>query len=48
MLEQSKLDDKVYLVQYLERARMELHPEYAGTESEVLLGHLGRDVLPCR
>jgi spore germination protein len=47
MLERSKLDDKVYLVQYLERARMELHPEYAGTESEVLLGHLGRDVLPC-
>jgi spore germination protein YaaH len=48
MLEQSKLDDKVYLVQYLERARMELHPEYAGTESEVLLGHLGRDVVPCK
>ena len=48
VLEQSKVDDKTYLVQYMERARMELHPEYAGTSSEVLLGHLGRDVVPCR
>ena len=31
-----------YRVQYFERARFEYHPEYAGTESEVLLGHVGR------
>ncbi|MBA2453251.1 MAG: peptidoglycan hydrolase [Chloroflexia bacterium] len=31
-----------YLVQYFERARFELHPEFAGTEYEVLLGHTGR------
>jgi spore germination protein len=31
-----------YLVQYFERARFELHPEFAGTEFEVLLGHMGR------
>jgi spore germination protein YaaH len=31
-----------YLVQYFERARFEFHPEYAGTFSEVLLGHVGR------
>ncbi len=30
-----------YTVQYFERARFELHPEYAGTPSEVLLGLLG-------
>ena len=37
-----------YLVQYFERARFEYHPEYAGTESEVLLGHLGRWALQQR
>jgi hypothetical protein len=33
------------LVQYFERARMELHPELAGTPYEVQLGHLGVAVL---
>ena len=41
-------DGKTYLVQYLERARFELHTEYAGTTSEVLLGLLGNDILPCK
>ncbi len=31
------------IVQYFERARLEWHPENAGTEYEVLLGHLGRE-----
>ena len=31
---------QTYTVQYFERARMEYHPEYAGTEYEVLLGRL--------
>jgi spore germination protein YaaH len=31
-----------YPVQYFERARLEFHPEYAGTQFEVLLGHIGR------
>jgi hypothetical protein len=34
-------DGKPYRVQYFERARLEYHPEYAGTESEILLGLLG-------
>lgn len=33
------------LVQYFERARMELHPELAGTPYEVQLGHLGVQAL---
>jgi spore germination protein len=48
MIEKSAVDGRTYLVQYMERARFELHPEYAGTPSEVLLGLLGRDILPCR
>lgn len=32
-----------YIVQYFERARFEYHPENAGTEYEVLLGHLGKE-----
>ncbi|MCS7294995.1 MAG: CAP domain-containing protein [Dehalococcoidia bacterium] len=32
------------LVQYFERQRFEYHPEHRGTEFEVLLGHLGRQV----
>lgn len=36
------LVDQSFLVQYFERARFELHPEFAGTEFEVLLGHIGR------
>jgi hypothetical protein len=39
--EVSDLDGKPYLVQYFERAVFELHPEYAGTASEVLLAQLG-------
>lgn len=33
-------------VQYLERRRLEYHPENAGTRYEVLLGLLGRDIYP--
>jgi len=32
---------KIHTVQYFERARFEYHPEYAGTDYEVLLGRLG-------
>ncbi len=39
--EVSTTDGKPYTVQYFERARFELHPEYAGTPNEVLLGLLG-------
>jgi len=35
-------DKKTYTTQYFQRARFELHPENTGTESEVLLGLLGR------
>jgi len=31
-----------YTVQYFERARFEYHPEFVGTEYEILLGHIGR------
>lgn len=37
-----------YLVQYFERARFEHHPEFEGTEHEVLLGHIGRWALAKR
>jgi spore germination protein YaaH len=37
-------DGKTYTVQYFERNRFEYHPEYAGTQYEVLLGLLGRQV----
>ncbi|MGH9176787.1 MAG: cellulase family glycosylhydrolase, partial [Vicinamibacterales bacterium] len=40
--ERNPQDGKTYTVQYFERARLEFHPEHAGTEFEVLLGHLGR------
>ncbi|MBX6754341.1 MAG: peptidoglycan recognition protein [Thermorudis peleae] len=43
--EVSKTDGKRYRVQYFERYRFEWHPELAGTPYEVLLGHLGREVL---
>lgn len=33
---------RYHTVQYFQRARMELHPEYAGTQDEVQLGLLGR------
>ncbi len=41
-LEYDPFEQQSYLVQYFERARFEYHPEYAGTSSEVLLGHVGR------
>lgn len=37
-----------YTVQYFERARFELHPEFEGTENYVLLGHIGRWALEKR
>lgn len=37
-------DEKGYLVQWTERQRLEYHPENAGTEYEVLLGLLGREL----
>lgn len=33
-----------FLVQYFERQRFEFHPEHAGTEYAVLLGHLGKEI----
>ena len=39
--ERNPSDGKTYLVQYFERNRLEHHPEYIGTPSEVLLGLLG-------
>ena len=38
-------DGQTYIVQYFERARFEYHPEFAGTDSEVLLGLLGNEML---
>jgi spore germination protein YaaH len=38
-------DGITYTVQYFERARFEYHPEFAGTEFEVLLGLLGNEML---
>lgn len=35
---------KVFLTQWFERARFELHPENKGTDSEVLLGLLGKQL----
>ncbi len=34
-------DNKVYMVQYFERARLEYHPELKGSRYEVLMGLLG-------
>jgi hypothetical protein len=39
--ERSATDGRTYLVQYFERNRLEYHPEYRGTEFEVLLGLFG-------
>lgn len=39
------VDERGLTVQYFERVRMELHPEFAGTENEVLLGLLGEEQL---
>lgn len=41
MGEISEVDGKLYTTQYFERSQFEYHPEYAGTEYEVLLAHLG-------
>jgi hypothetical protein len=46
--EVAREDGVARLVQYFERARFEYHPEYAGTEYAVLLGHLGREALSAR
>jgi hypothetical protein len=43
-IEKSPTDGKEYVVQWFERARLEWHPEYAGTDAEVLLGLLGRQM----
>ena len=45
VVERSPEDGQTYLVQYFERARMEYHPEYAGTQYEILLGLLGNEML---
>ena len=49
VMEQSNIDGKTYMVQYMQRARFELHsaPERV-PDTMVLLGLLGLDVLPCR
>jgi hypothetical protein len=44
-VEVNPLDGREYLVQYFERARFEYHPEHAGTDQEVQLAHLGRQLL---
>ncbi|HUS16738.1 MAG TPA: hypothetical protein VM536_17215 [Chloroflexia bacterium] len=48
LLEQSTSDRRVYLVQYFERNRFELHPEHRGTPAEIQLGLLGADLLQRR
>lgn len=35
---------KIFMVQWFERARFELHPENAGTQYEILLGLLGNQI----
>jgi len=45
VLEQSSADGRLYLVQYFERNRFELHPEHRGTPDEIQLGLLGADAL---
>jgi hypothetical protein len=48
MRERSATDGKEYTVQYFERARFEYHPEYRGTNAEVLLGLLGITTLQAK
>ncbi|HEX5164969.1 MAG TPA: N-acetylmuramoyl-L-alanine amidase, partial [Thermomicrobiales bacterium] len=43
--ELSETDGVVHIVQYFERNRFEYHPDYAGTDDEVMLGHLAREIL---
>jgi spore germination protein YaaH len=45
VMEVNPEDGRTYLVQYFERARFEHHPEFAGTQHEVLLGLLGNEML---
>jgi hypothetical protein len=40
----SATDGKTYTVQYFQRNRFEAHPEFAGTNNEVLLGLLGSEL----
>ncbi len=46
--EQSATDGKTYLTQWLERERLEYHPELRGTAYEVLLGLMGSEELRTR
>lgn len=46
--EVSPTDGKTYIVQYFERARFEYHPEFKGTQYEVLLGLLGNQLVDGR
>lgn len=41
--ERNPVDGRDYQVQYFERARFELHPEFEGTSNEVQLGRLGEE-----
>jgi hypothetical protein len=43
--EVSPTDGKQYTVQYFERNRLEYHPEFKGTQDEVMLGLLGSEYL---
>lgn len=43
-VEVNPAEGKEYTVQYFERSRFELHPEFAGTPYEVQLGQLGAQV----
>jgi len=43
--ERSATDGVVHIVQYFERNRFEYHPDYSGTDDEVMLGHLSREIL---
>ncbi len=43
--ERSETDGIVHIVQYFERNRFEYHPDYTGTDDEVMLGHLAREIL---
>ncbi len=44
ILEVNPADQKTYVVQWFERNRFEYHPEFAGTQFEVLMGLLGNQV----
>jgi hypothetical protein len=48
LMEVNQADGKSYLVQYFQRNRLELHPEYAGTPFEIQPGLLGRELLAAR